>query len=552
MNSDKKAKGMCLAWAAGLCVLSLIAAGPLAAQGNPPVLVSPPNGSTVMGPGSGIVDLVWQAVEGASSYEVRITQKGHDYEDYVAIEETTQHSFGTSHEGEFQWQVRALFNDPDVLPPTDEEQLPYGPWSQKWTFFVKGQIDGTWEGAGIPQIEFPHPDGVLVDGNNYRFHWISVAGARQYEVCIDTPSGTECHLVHSTNYEFKTALWSGSRFGATPTEGSYQLRVRAIGENGAGEYCDPIPFQIVNDGDHGPNWHSGVLPIPPPVLLAPPDGSTLVPTPDMFIATLQWEPVSGAAFYEVRFRALEQRPGEGHMGQGHHGIGVPPTSVLTENPFYDLVVPEAKPGSQYFWKVRTIMQVGKNLLPSRYSGEWTFKIGTPEEPEEVGEAINPISFDTGVSFSGPGAVIHVDWKDMGDGLCQVSIFDATGNRISQNYRHGTGSDVEVPEIGEYRIHIRKMNLDQDGTVASMTPPGQGRVIQVTGNATVDGGRRLGDLVNDGAVDSGDAVRALRHSTGQNQIGLTLRDASSGDCNGDGQVDSGDAVYMLRKAVGSNR
>lgn len=170
----------------------------------------------------------------------------------------------------------------------------------------------------------------------------------------------------------------------------------------------------------------------------------------------------------------------------------------------------------------------------------------------VGEALVVDSIDKGVSFSGPGAVVHVDSKGMGDGLCQVSVCDATGTRIVQTYRRGAGWDVELPDNGGYHIYIRKMDMDQDGKVASMTPPGEGRVIEVTGNATVDGGRHLGDLVNDGAVDSGDAVKALRHSTGQDQTGVTLRDASSGDCNGDGQVDSGDAVYMLRKAVGSNR
>jgi hypothetical protein len=504
-----------------------------------------------LGPGSDIAELQWQAVEAATAYEVRIKQKGHEYEDYVSLEETTQHSFGTSHEGEFQWQVRALFSDPDVISPTEELPVAYGPWSEKWTFLVTDQIDDIWEGAGIPQVEFPRPGGTLVDGNNYRFHWTPVEGAHQYEVCIESATGTECHLVHSANYEFKTASWSGLRNGVPPAEGSYQLRVRAIGENGVGEYCDPVLFELINDGDHSPNWNAGIGPIPAPILLAPPDGSTVDPTPDMFLTTLQWEPITGASYYEVIFREKDPRPVGSQMGHGHHGVGAPPTSVLTEEPFYDLVVPGAQLGDEYFWRVRAIVQAGKILRPSPPSeGWWSFTVGTPQEPEEVGEALVPNSFDLGVSYSGPGAVVGVDCKGSGAGLYQISVLDTAGTRILQTYRRGAGWDIEIPENGDYLVHIRKMDMDRDGHVISMTPLGQGRALEVSGNATVDGGRHLGDLVNDGAVDSGDAVRALKHSTGQ--IGLTFRDASSGDCNGDGIVDSGDAGYMLRKAVGSNR
>lgn len=551
MRKEKMREGMCLAWTVGLCFLSLLASNPLAAQENAPILISPPNGSTVMGPGPDIVELQWQPVEGAFAYEVRITQKGHKDEDYVALETSAQHSFGTSFEGEFQWQVRAFFTDPDLPDPTPGQQNAFGPWSEKWTFIVDNGIESIWEGAGIPEVIFPRPGGTLIDGNNYRFHWTAVDGARQYEVCIDSVDGTECYLVHSTNYVFKTASWNGSRDGDPPTEGNYQLRVRAIGENGVGEFCEPVLFELVNDGDHGPNWNAGIGPIPAPVLLAPPDGSTVDPTPDMFLTTLQWEPVTGASYYEIIFREKDPRPVGSQMGQGQHGVGAPPTSVLTEEPFYDLVVPGAQPGDQYFWRVRAIVQAGKILRPSPPSeGWWSFTVGAPQEPEEVGEAVLPDSFANAASFSGPGAVVHVNFKGSEQGLFQISVYDTTGNRILQTYRRGSGWDIEIAENGGYHVHIRKMDMDQNGQVISMTPLGQGRAIEVSGNSTVDGGRQLGDLVNDGAVDSGDAVRALKHSTGQ--IGLTLRDASSGDCNGDGVVDSGDAGYMLRKAVGSNR
>ena len=556
MSSRQNIKGMCLAWAVGLCFITFLATEPLAAQQGQPAMVSPPNGCTAMGPGSGIIQLQWQPVEGAFAYEVRVHQASGENRDFIRLERQTRSSFGTSQEGEYQWQVRALFGDPDVVCPTGGQQLAYGPWGELQTFQVKKEIVNQWQGAHKPDVEFPRQGGALVDGNNYRFRWTPVDGAYQYQVCLQTPSGTECHMVRSASYEFRSALWSGPRYGAPPTPGAYQLRVRPIGENGVGDFCEPILYQFNYGGDHGACWHSGVSVTQAPVLLAPTDGSTLNPTPDGFLATLQWEPVPGASYYEIKFRVLEQGQGpdqgEAHMGQGQHGFGAPPTSVLAEEALYDLVVPDATPGIRYCWKVRAIIAEGEDLLPTEFSDEWRFTVGTVQEPIVVGEALVPDSIDAGVSFSGPGAVVHVDSKGMGSGLCQVSVCDATGIRIFQTYRRGAGWDVELPDNGGYHIYIRKMDMDQDGKVASMTPQGEGRLIEVNGNAVVDGGRHLGDLVCDGAVDSGDAIRALRYSTNQDQTRLTLRDASCGDCNGDCLIDSGDAVYMLRKAVGSNR
>ncbi len=555
MNRKQKMMGICLVWAVGLCLFSLLFTEPIAAQQGQPVMVSPPNGCTAMGPGSGIIQLQWQPVEGAFAYEVRVHQASGENRDFVRLERQTRSSFGTSQEGEYQWQVRALYGDPDVVCPTGGQQLAYGPWGEQRTFQVKKEIANQWQGSQKPDVVFPRQGGALVDGNNYRFHWTPVEGAYQYQVCLDTPNGvTECHMVRSASYEFRSALWSGPRYGAPPTTGAYRLRVRAIGENGVGEFCEPVLYQFNYGGDHGACWHSGVSVTQAPVLLAPTDGSTLNPTPDGFLATLQWEPVPDAAYYEIKFRVHDQGQGQNQdkLGQGQHGFGVPPTSVLTEEPLYDLVVPNATPGVQYVWKVRAIIKEAVNLVPTVFSEEWRFTVGTPEEPMVAGEALLPDSFDAGVEFSGPGAVVHVDWKGSGDGLCQVSVCDATGTRIIQTYRRGAGWDVEPPDNGGYHIYVRKMDMDRDGKVASMTPPGEGRMIEVTSNAAVDGGRQLGDLVNDGAVDSGDAIRVLRYTTGQDQTRLTLRDASCGDCNGDCLIDSGDAIYMLRKAVGSNR
>ena len=59
---------------------------------------------------------------------------------------------------------------------------------------------------------------------------------------------------------------------------------------------------------------------------------------------------------------------------------------------------------------------------------------------------------------------------------------------------------------------------------------------------------LGDVNDDGKVDSNDAIYLLRNTLMPNQYPLN----QSGDMNGDGQKDSNDAIYLLRHTLMPNQ
>jgi hypothetical protein len=393
-----------------------------------------------------------------------------------------------------------------------------------------------------------------VEGNNYQFRWQNVEGAFQYEVCLETPVGPQYQTVNGNTWEYKTARWAGPRLGPNAEEGTYQFRVRAIGEDGAGEWCDPIQFEYNYGGDHGSCWGPVITTVAPPDLLAPADEASLNPTSDGLLGLFSWTEVPGAVYYEISFQDADPQQGGQMPGpMMRHGMSDPPTSVLTEEPSYPLVIPEAVEGERYSWKVRAIVEEGEELRRTEFSETWQFNIGEVVDPPESGDPVDLLLFEEGSSFAGPLANIDLSWEDEGgDALYHVAVSDATMNRVTQNFRKGSGWIADLPDNGGFHLHIRKMDMTQGGQVDTISPEGEPIEIVVSGNTTVDGGRRLGDLVQDGEVDSGDAIRALRHSADRENNRLTVRDAASGDCNGDGQVDSGDAVYMLRKAVGSAR
>ena len=60
---------------------------------------------------------------------------------------------------------------------------------------------------------------------------------------------------------------------------------------------------------------------------------------------------------------------------------------------------------------------------------------------------------------------------------------------------------------------------------------------------------IGNVNNDGAVDSSDALVLLRASVGLEE--LSAEQMLSGDVNNDGTVDSADALEVLRYSVGQS-
>jgi len=187
-----------------------------------------------------------------------------------------------------------------------------------------------------------------------------------------------------------------------------------------------------------------------------------------------------------------------------------------------------------------------------------FVIGPPQQIQPpIGDPIRLLSPADGAEFAGPVATIPFAWVTRNNsinrvGLYQVLVRDVTGETVAQQYVRGNSWEAEIDGFGLYTWGVRMVQIGLDGSVTGMGPASEQRKFVIKPDTALDQGRRLGDLVEDGLVDSGDAIRALRHSADPENNRLLLRDMSAGDCNGDGQVDSGDAIYMLRKAVGSTR
>ncbi|NUN95529.1 MAG: hypothetical protein HUU16_05100 [Candidatus Omnitrophica bacterium] len=547
--SSRAKKG--IAWAAGIWAMVVWLPTRAIADETAPVLLSPPDGYVALGPGPSMLFLKWEAVADAWAYEVRISATSFEFESYILFARHDRLSFGTSEEGTFGWEVRCLYADPDTIHK--HQNATFGPWSEIRYFTVARDITPGGPGPSKPEVLFPADGYDLVEGNNYEFRWRRSPGAFQYQICLETSNGPEYRIVSGEAWRFQTAVGSGPRYGSNRGEGAYRLRVRAIGAEGPGEWCDPIQFDYNYGGDHGACWGPVTTAVEPPQLISPPDEAVLNPTPDGLLGEFSWTEVPTAVYYEIKFRLADPPMGGDPMGPVHHGITDPPTSILTDATSYVLVVPEAVLDERYSWKVRAIIQDGEDLLPTEFSETWHFTIGEVLEPPEMGDPVTLLSAENQTEFPGPQAAVAFAWnRGATEGLSLVSVSDATQNRIAFRHCRGATWETEIPGLGQYTWRVRELSLGQDGRVLGLGPVGEERRFEVREQATVAGGRRLGDLVCDGEVDSGDAIRALRHSADQEQVQLRVREVASGDCNGDGRVDSGDAVYMLRKAVGSNR
>lgn len=527
-----------------------------------PVLIAPPDGFSAAGPGSRVLRLAWERVAEASAYEVRVNLPTGEFQSFTRVVRRNHFPFGTAHPGEYSWQVRCLYADPDV-ECVSQVEFQSGPWSETWRFDIVRSATRTPINPNCDAILFPRHGYTLIAGNNYIFRWRPLPGAYQYEFCLDRPDAPPiCGLVDSSSWEFRSAPQVGQRRPFDPREGAYHFRMRAITPEGPTEWC-AVGFRLAPEGDHSPCWGMGISPAAPPELVSPEDRSVLDPTEQGFLATLSWNPIPEAVLYEVVFGTPPPPPGRQMPNSGievpeldmvmqgnpqRPGMQRPPTSVLTETPFYDLVIPAATRTMVFVWSVRAIVPEGEILLPTRFAPPWSFVIGDVADLPVDGSPVEMLPIGPGSEFVGPGTVIPLDWRGGSNDLFEISVFDATGTRVAFNYRRGAGWDAEVPVPGVYAVQIRKMDQDRTGRPVAVSPCSATQVIRVGTGTLAEGCRRLGDLVGDGEINAGDAIRALRHSVDPTQTRMNLRDASAADCNGDGRIDSGDAIYMLRRAV----
>ncbi len=539
-----------------LCVASAMGVEPVA-----PTLVAPPDGFEAIGPGPNVLRLSWEPVEETVGYQVRVSQPTGEFEDFVRFTRWPNLPFGGARVGEFEWQVRCVYAEPDVECASRPEPV-FGPWSETWSFsIVRAATDDITPGiTDAPAVVFPKNGDVLIAGNEYRFEWTPVEGAQQYQLVLETPRGPMMKIVPGSFWVLRGAAWAGGPGGrGMLPEGIYGFSVRAINRQGKGPWSEKVQFEYKYEGDHTDCWNRDISSATPPLLISPADRAILNPLAEGLVGIFTWSPVEKAKHYEILFHQINQmeprRDGSDPLRPPREMFD-PPTSALVEDVTYALVIPDATAGAEYVWKVRAIVDEGvdgvEKLLPTRWSFPRSFVIGPVVRPEEIGEPIVLLSPADGVIFAGPEAQISFSWTQRDPGrLCQVTITDVSGNLVMRQYRKQRW-DAEIVGFGEYKWQVRGVAIGRDGRVLRLGPPSEERGFEIRPDIVVDGAQQLGDLVQDNCVDSGDAIRALRHSTDPENNPLRVRDILAGDCNGDGRVDSGDAIYMLRKAVGSNR
>jgi uncharacterized protein YjdB len=91
--------------------------------------------------------------------------------------------------------------------------------------------------------------------------------------------------------------------------------------------------------------------------------------------------------------------------------------------------------------------------------------------------------------------------------------------------------------------VTALNIGQATITATTKDGGLKKSVTIYVSSTAS----LGDLNNDGAADSGDALLVLRYSVGL--IGLSESQKAVADVNGDRCIDAGDAILILRYDAG---
>jgi len=300
--------------AAAFATIAFVMAGPARAAVDRPTPTAPANGAVLQF----LPTFAWTAVKGADKYEVQVSADasmdapvlGAGKDDFV-----TRNTRATLQEtvpnGTYYWRVRAVGGDGSVSPWTTPRSF-----KKLWTLQPTIQTPGY--GASLT---FPANPVVL--------RWTGVPGAAEYLVSVasdpllgslvfrytnqDDPSGPP--NVAATSAAITAALAPGSYYwGVVPIDA----------EGNRGVATSVRPFSWV--------WPSATVP----------QVTDLDSSPEVVDAKLSWNPVPGAARYEVEINPTPNfSPGSKVCCDGTMtATSMTPTTVLLDN--------------TYYWRVRAI------------------------------------------------------------------------------------------------------------------------------------------------------------------------------------------------------
>ncbi len=268
--------------------------------------------------------LSWDPVPGAARYEVQVDRdSGFGSPDWTVKTTNTRTVPVKAFGGSLHWRVRAIDGDAKASD-WSEADLDLGPIS------APSQL--TPDGEELAQPDEPP----LVS-------WQGVPGALEYSVELDT----DADFVSASTFKTSTT----SLVIPTPLEaGDYWWRVTAsLGGDTVSLPSDPATFTV--------------LPLEAPVQVGPADS----PDTQVEDVVLDWDPVPGAASYELRVaRDADFNTIIGNV-KGVLGTSYSPATT------YD--------NAQYYWQVRAVDMAGK---PTEWrTVQHSFERHWPDRPSAV-------------------------------------------------------------------------------------------------------------------------------------------------------------------------
>ena len=222
-----------------------------------PTLVSPQNGAMVYAASfPAQVQLQWQAVSGASGYELSVDGN------QILINSGSQTTYNaTLNSGAHTWQAR-----------TKNSSGTYGSWSSSFTFTLQQDtlpaptLVSPQNGATVYAASFPA---------QVQLQWQAVSGAAGYELSVDG---------------IQVLINSGSQttYNATLNSGAHTWQARTKNSSGTyGSWSSSFTFSLQQDT------------LPAPTLVSPQNGATVNAASFPAQVQLQWQAASGAAGYEL-------------------------------------------------------------------------------------------------------------------------------------------------------------------------------------------------------------------------------------------------------------
>ena len=311
--------------AAAFAAVAFLMAGPARAAVDRPTPTAPAVGATVQF----LPVLAWNPVAGADKYEVQVSADagmdapvlGAGKDDFLT-KNTRATLTQTVPNGTYYWRVRALGGDGTVSPWTAPRSF-----QKLWT--LQPAIQSPSSGASLT---FPANPVVL--------RWSGVAGASEYLVSVASDPALGSLVFKYTNQDDPNGppnvASTSAAITAALAPGSYYWGVVPLDAEGNRGVATPVqPFSWV--------WPSATAT----------SVTDLSSDPEVYDAKLSWNPVPGAAQYQVEINSsVDFAPGSKVCCNGTMiATSVSPTTVLLDNTYYWRVRAVDPDGNAGVWNV---------------------------------------------------------------------------------------------------------------------------------------------------------------------------------------------------------